>query len=143
MGFVLCALNVLWFAALVLSLVWNACSGSIKGWCAGTILDACLGDEERVVGTVEEARAVIAQLQETVAERDAALEEHVAALEERDVTIAERDAEIAERDDTIAELRAPTANRGRRLTRQGSSGDVEESKRSGSARRAGVAEMVI
>ena len=106
MGFVLCALNVLWFAALVLSLVWNACSGSIKGWCAGTILDACLGDEERGVGTVEEARAVIARQSETIAE-------HVAALEERDVTIAERDAEIAERDDTIAELRAPTVNRGR------------------------------
>ena len=128
-GFVLCALNVLWFAALVMSLVWNACSGSIKGWCAGTILDACLGDEERGVGTVEEARALIEQLRGVVAMQGETIEERDAALEEAH---AEN-----------AELRAPIADRGRRMTRQGSSGsDVGASKRSGSAR-AGVAEMAI
>ena len=70
MGFVLCALNVLWFAALVLSLVWNACGDSIKGRCVGAVLDASLGAEERGVETVEEAKALLVQRDATIAQRD-------------------------------------------------------------------------
>ena len=131
-GIALFGLNVVWMVVLIGSMIWNAFEETWKrclGWTGGGA-DGAGGDEEQGVATLEEARAVIARQSEAIAERDA-------ALEERDVTIAERDA-------TIADLRAPTADRGRRMTRQGSSGsDIGASKRSGSARRAGVAEMAI
>ena len=101
-GFVLCALNVLWFAALVMSLVWNACGDSIKGRCVGAVLDASLGAEERGVETAEEAKGLLAQRDREMANmrREMAQREREMRREkaQRDATIAQRDAKIAEQD---------------------------------------------
>ena len=129
-GIALFGLNVVWMVVLIGSMIWNAFEETWKrclGWTGGGADGA--GDEEQGVATLEEARAVIAVRDASLVQRDATIAEHVASIEEPSDEIAELRA-------TIAELRATIGqSRDRRLTRQGSSGDIAVPKRTMSARR--------